>query len=278
MFDTNIAAVIETNENSVVVLSDTKSEQMPPKVVLNTAELNKAMFRLEKISNERELWEVNEYAASRKRLYELLTQCYDYYLEMKLGENKAIRDEYKKALSKFCEDKGYNFQSSTHDMNRIVKAAFGGSDRRRISAYAKALIAALTEGRNDNGDVHPLLVSDLTNWIESQGGVEEIRTGSKNLGMSRKEQAQAAAKYLGDKHHLGTVNADFKSYGLDINDSDKQMVLVVTYRVTGQLEINAIVKDKSAVDEALACHYKKEFKKNDSKNEKLVDKVEFETI
>jgi hypothetical protein len=34
------------------------------------------------------------------------------------------------------------------------------------------------------------------------------------------------------------------------------MLLVVTYRNTGQFEINAVVKDQLAVDAALACYYK----------------------
>jgi hypothetical protein len=254
MFDTISNAAIETNENSVVVTNDKQAEAP---VKSDNAGVNAALFTLTQMANERELWEANEYAASRKRLYQLLTQCYEYYITMKLGVNKAIRGEYKKALNDFCEQRGYNFKKTTHDMNVVVSAIFNGSTRSRISAYAQALRVALESGGiSDKGQAQAVLAVDLAAWIEKEGGVEEIRTGSKNSGMTQKEQAAVAAKVLDEKSALGSINADFKTFGLDTDDSDKQMVLVVTYRNTGQFEINALVKDNSAVKEALACYYK----------------------
>jgi hypothetical protein len=254
MFDSIINSETATNENTSVVSHDKQSVSAQTQV---NAGVVSAVFILTRISDERELWEQNEYAASRKRLYEVLTQCYDYYITMKLGADKAIRGEYKKALTDFCNDRGYNFNSTTHDMQRIVKAVFGGSDRRRISAYAQALVAALSGGGfNDKGEAVPVLTADLSSWIEEQGGIEEIRTGRKNSGMTRKEQAQAAAKALDESNSISKIDADFKTYGLDSNDYDKQMLLVVTYRNSGEFEVNALVKDQSAVNEALACYFK----------------------
>lgn len=257
MFDTNTIAAVETIETPVVVQNDNLANAAKASVTTDVSGVHKALFMLEQYSHDRESWEANEYAASRKRLYQLLTQCYEYYLTMKLGADKALRGEYKKALQDFCDLRGYKFQGKTHDMHRVVKAVFGGSDRRRISAYSQALIAALAAGAiNDQGQGQPVLSIDLASWIESQGGIEEIRTGSKNAGMTRNEQAEAASKALDNCNALATITADFKTYGLDTDDYDKQMVLVVTYRNTGQLEINAVVKESSAVKEALACHFK----------------------
>ena len=260
MYKTENIAVIETNYSSSVVLNDKQTEVLESETNVGVVS---AIFILDRISNERESWEQNEYAASRKRLYELLTQCYDYYITMKLGSDKVIRGEYKKALNDFCASRGYNFNSKTHDMHRVVKAVFGGSDRRRISAYAQALIIALSSGgTNDKGESISVLVSDLASWVEAQGGIEEIRTGSKNNGMTLKEQAEVASKMLDEKNAMTTIDADFKIYGLDSNDSDKQMLLVVTYRNSGQFEINAIVKDQSALNEALSRLYKEVKLKN----------------
>jgi hypothetical protein len=254
MYKTENIAVIETNYSSSVVLNDKQTEALKSEKNVGVVS---AIFILDRISNERESWEQNEYAASRRRLYEVLTQCYDYYITMKLGTDKLIRGEYKKALTDFCIERGYNFNSKTHDMQRIVKAVFGGSDRRRISAYAQALVAALSGGGfNDKGEAVTVMTVNLTSWIEDQGGIEEIRTGSKNIGMTRREQAQVAAKVLDESNSISTINADFKTYGLDSNDSDKQMVLVVTFRNTGKFEVNAVVKDHTAVNEALACYFK----------------------
>lgn len=263
MLDSIITSETETNENTSVVSHDTQSASTETTV---NAGVVSAVFILTRISDERESWEQNEYAASRKRLYEVLTQCYDYYITMKLGADKAIRGEYKTALTDFCNGRGYNFNRTTHDMQRIVKAVFGGSDRRRISAYAQALVAALSGGGfNDKGEAVAVLTVDLSSWIEEQGGIEEIRTGSKNSGMTRKEQAQVAAKALDEGNSISMIDADFKTYGLDSNDYDKQMLLVVTYRNSGQLEVNALVKDQSAVNEALVCYFKKnKLKKTES--------------
>ncbi len=253
MFDINNNANFEGNNSSAVVSHDTQAVSTGKQV---NAGVVSAVFILTRISDERESWEQNEYAASRKKLYALLTQCYDYYITMKLSADKAMRGEYKKALNDFCEERGYNFNSKTHDMHRVVKAVFGGSDRRRISAYAQALIAALSGGVNEQGETVAILTVDLASWIDNEGGVEEIRTGSKNSGMTRKEQAQVAAKTLDQSNTLSTIDADFKTYGLDCNDSDRQMLLVVTYRNTGKFEVNAVVKEKSALNEALACYFK----------------------
>jgi hypothetical protein len=250
--DSNIN--LETNNNTDVVQHDTRSSTADKQI---NAGVISAVFILNRISHERESWEQNEYAASRKRLYELLTPCYDYFLTMKLSADKAIRVSYKNALDTFCAERGYNFNSTTHDMQRVVKAVFGGSDRRRVSAYAQVLITALTSGGfNEKGEAVAVMTANLTSWIEDQGGIEEIRTGSKNSGMTRKEQAQVAAKKLDESDALSTIDADFKTYGVDSNDSDKQMLLVVTYRNTGKFEVNAVVKDHAAVNEALACYFK----------------------
>jgi hypothetical protein len=254
MFEFNNIATIEIPENSVVVTSD---KQSAAPIKTDNAGVNAALFTLTQMANERELWEVNEYAASRKRLYQLLTQCYEYYITMKLGTNKAIRGEYKKALNDFCEQRGYNFKKTTHDMNVVVSAVFNGSTRSRVSAYAQALrVALVSGGTDDNGQPRALLAVDLASWIEAAGGVEEIRTGRKNTGMTATARAKAAAQQLDEKPALGHFPADFKTYGLDTNDCDKQMVLVVTFRNTGQFEINALVKDNSAVREALVCYHK----------------------
>jgi hypothetical protein len=253
MFDINNTANFEGNNSTAVVSHDTKAVSAEKQV---NAGVVAAVFILNRISDERLSWEQNEYAASRKKLYALLTECYDYYITMKLSADKAMRGEYKKALNDFCDERGYNFNSKTHDMHRVVKAVFGGSDRRRISAYAQALIAALSGSVNQQGETVAVLTADLASWIDNKGGIEEIRTGSKNSGMTRKEQAQVAAKKLDQSNTLSTIDADFKTYGLDCNDSDKQMLLVVTYRNTGKFDVNAVVKDQSALNEALACYFK----------------------
>lgn len=41
----------------------------------------------------------------------------------------------------------------------------------------------------------------------------------------------------------------------DTNDVDKQMVLIATYRPTGEFDLHAVVKNDSAVTAALAAYF-----------------------
>lgn len=220
----------------------------------SNAGINRAVFTLERLETEREQWESTELAASRQRLYALLTECYGYYMTMKTDASADIRSQYKKALEAFVQVRGYSFLPTSHDMNRIVKSVFG-VDRRRVSAYSLALRAALVDGGKDSkGKCLPVPLGSLASWLEGKGGVEEVRMGSKNKGMTVSERAGVAKQAL-ETSVLMTITPDAKTVQFDTEDVDKMMVLVATYRPNGTLEVSTIVKNDSAVNAALACHY-----------------------
>jgi hypothetical protein len=87
-----------------------------------------------------------------------------------------------------------------------------------------------------------------------KGGVEEVRLGSRNQGMTATQRAGVAKTAL-KSSSLTTMKLDPRSVAFDTNDADKMMVLVVTYRPTGELEVNAVVKSDTAVNAALASYY-----------------------
>lgn len=87
-FSLNGAAVVA---NGVQI-----SEASKKAVAEQISGVNQAIFALEQLEAEREHWEANELAASHKRLYSLLTRCYQYYLDMKLSPSKAERDDKRK--------------------------------------------------------------------------------------------------------------------------------------------------------------------------------------
>lgn len=213
-----------------------------------------AGLKLEKLEADREQWENTELAASHRRLYVMLTECYSYYLTMKTDKSADVREQYKKALNTFIEVRKYNVLANTHDMNRIVKSVFG-VDRRRVSAYSLALRAALVAGGTDRtGKAIPVPSKELGNWLTQQGGVEQVRLGSKNKGLTATERAEVAKTAIRSSV-LMTVKPDVKTVPFDTDDVDKMMVLVATYRPSGELEISAVVKNESAVRSALACHF-----------------------
>ncbi|NDP63521.1 MAG: hypothetical protein GZ092_12945 [Polaromonas sp.] len=156
----------------------------------------------------------------------------------------AVRLQLRTALDKCLAEQGMKTQEKTNDMNRIVKAVFCGQDRRRVSAYAKALLAAAQEN---------VTVEELPDWITTNGGIEKVRLGTKAPGPAG--LATIAKDYLTD-NVLFTVepNADAALFGVD--DEDKPILLFATYRATGEIEINSVVKhDSSIATAAYAAYY-----------------------
>lgn len=210
---------------------------------------------LEGIAGERAAWERTEFAASRTRLYAILTKCYDFYLVLKSSDTaKGVRKQLADGLDSFIKSQGLRTLSKTHDMNKVVKAVFG-EDRRRVSAYAMALRAALVSGHEVDAKTAHVPADQLASWIEAKGGVEEIRLGSKNGGLSLKERADLASAAVEDEKPLMTFKPDPKTMPFGADDVDKRFVLLVTYRPTGELEVNTVVQHDSAVRAALAVYY-----------------------
>lgn len=205
---------------------------------------------LETLEAERQSWEGKELAASHARLYAILTDCYAYYLGMKAADSpKQLRVQMAKGLARFIAMRKLRTLDKTHDMNRVVKAVFG-EDRRRVSAYSMALRVALTAGPG----AQPLASAELAAWIAEKGGIEEIRQGSKNGGKSTAERVEVAMAAVMDKP-LMTFKPDAKAMSLGSDDADKMMVLVVTYRPTGDIEVNSVIKSGAVVKAALVAHY-----------------------
>lgn len=210
---------------------------------------NMPFFReLEVLESDRKKWEVTEMAASHARLYSILTGCYAYYCKMKAKDtNKNVRENMQSGLDAFAKKRGFVTQSNTNDMNRVVKVVFG-EDRRRVSAYSLALRVAFAYG---------VRAENLATWIKEKGGVEEVRKGaSSKPGMPLKQRA-AIAQQVVKSSALDTIKTDKMATLFSADDSDKMVVLVATYRATGELEIQGVVKTDSAVKAALAAYYSK---------------------
>jgi hypothetical protein len=94
----------------------------------------------------------------------------------------------------------------------------------------------------------------LSTWLEDQGGVEEVRLGSKNKGMTPKARAEKVETVVRAKK-LMTFAVDESVMQFDTNDNDKPMVLIATYRPTGEFDLHAVVKNDSAVNAAFAAYY-----------------------
>jgi|GEM_PF-412413 len=221
---------------------------VPVNIVLDTKSSNNSsdFDQLVALEQARTSWEHNELAASSRRLYMILTKAYGYYCEMKQNSNEVLRKQKLKALDQFVKERSYTFMPSTHDMTRVVKCVFG-VDRRRVSAYSIALREALRQ---------EIAAADLTQFIEINGGVEQIR-----LGFAKPLSASRRADSVRDQvlsNEIARIRIDPKFLLADADWADKQVILVATYLPTGELLINTVVKNDSAVNAALAAVYSNE--------------------
>jgi hypothetical protein len=132
--------------------------------LVNSSNLERALGdTIDRLVEERAQWESAELARSNERLYAVLKACYALHNTM-VGSD-SIAKALRKGLAIYIDAKKYVFSDSAPLMTKIVKCIFG-TDRRRVNAYATALIAAKNQ---------KVAVLELPAWLKRQGGVEEVR-------------------------------------------------------------------------------------------------------
>lgn len=230
----------ETSEElrARLLAARTDTEVVPPTIT----------ERLEDARKQRQQWEAAEHASSRKRLHYLLRLCYEICLDIVKQENKHERERRTGELILFVTNKE-QLRKRLPITQMAVLAVFGGQSKQRISAYGKTITVALTAGSGRD----PVLPEELADWIVSQGGVEEIRTGGKNAGVPPAQRAKLAQQDMNKV--LATVTVDQSDFAFDANDYDEDFVLIATYRSKGELEIKAVVRSDTAVTTARMAYY-----------------------
>lgn len=142
---------------------------MATKVKTETqAEFNKAyagtvLLSLNKLVQQREQFEQNEYARSNACLYEIHTGVYGNYVEAR--GNRGVLKATVKAMKAELELQGAKVQTNTTVLGLFVRYVFR-TDRQRAYNYTCALQAAIA------ADVKP---ANLAQYFTEQGGIEECK-------------------------------------------------------------------------------------------------------
>lgn len=256
------------NDTSTVPSIKLANLSVPATISVDNSSSQPAQTKLSAMEKARMSWETTELAASNKRLYSILKDAYSFYLVLKLDPIKETRAQYEKDLKNFSIERKYGFMPSTHDMTRVVKCVFG-VDRRRVSAYSIALREALRQC---------VSAADLVEFININGGVEQIRLGGSKPLSVKKRAEQAKDEVLAAD--LGNIKFDQHLFAGNPDWTDKQVVIVATYLPTGEFQANAVVRHDSAVNAALAAFYslqksaEREAVKSALENEKAADTAE----
>lgn len=231
------------NSGSELAQSISANVVQNDKIALATAHASGSVRNhFEQLAVEREAWESTVYRTNNEQLYVLLQKCYQTYQAMSVGDEEA--NNLRKGLNDYINTKGYKFHVGTHSLVKIVKCVFG-NDRRRVSAYGIVLRTALA--RN-------ISVLEIPDFIQSQGGVEEIRLAKSPNAMTAKLKAQAGAESV-QSSNLGVFASNSLASKLDAGNIGKTVVLICTWQADSSVIVRSVVQSDTAVNAALACHY-----------------------
>jgi hypothetical protein len=237
-----------------VVLNDTGMllEGPPPAPALEPEQGSKAIGKptvqsviaeLEAMESRRKTWQRGAYRQSNVALYKLLAECLAW---VQLDAAKEHRKARQAGLSEFLSTRGYDCKQSAQLATKIVRAVFGNLDRRIVSTYSLVIRTAQTQC------VKP---SDMVQWIEDRGGIQNIKLGRSQPEIGPKQRAALAAAFINEGAGLGLVKTEELSKLADADKAGGECVLVAYQRADGQFAVRALVRSRGAINAALVAHY-----------------------
>jgi hypothetical protein len=199
-----------------------------------------AYARIVALSDRRATWQNTVFKDSNDMLYGVLQGCYQLYADMlgKTPEASALRD----ALARLLKERNIVVRESTHTMTKIVRCVFDG-DRRRISAYSRALRAAFDK---------KVSAEKLAAFIYEAGGVEELRLGKPGTAVSPADKAQQVREAIKAKN-IGVFDASAAQ--LDQAAVGSLRILIATQDASSKFTVNAVISSASALNAALVAYY-----------------------
>ena len=199
----------------------------------------KPLFGLEE---KRIKWESGTYRTSNLELYGILAECLGYSSELSF-DNAKKRNA---ALEAFFKLRGYKYRAETPLATKVVRAVFGGIDRRRTSTYSLVLRQAIKE------KISPL---SLAKWIEDKGGIQEIKLGLSATYVSPSNKADKGKNYFNGKATIGNAKSELLSHVADAEHMGKACVLLAEQMPDGSFDIKAVVRASGAVNAAYTALY-----------------------
>lgn len=220
---------------STVVLNDEPKQDQP----------QPAAYELRSIEAKRIEWEEGVYRTSNAALYEVLAQCLSYCGEV----SHSIAKLRNAALMTFYRERGYRYNEDQPLVTRVVRAVFGGVNRRRISAYSLVLRQAQKE------DVP---YTRLAAWIEERGGIQEIRLSRSATFISPAKKVSIGKEYFEEKPDLGVVQSDWLSAEAGAKHMNEACVLLAKQQPSGAFTVHAVLRSPTVVKAAFSALYSKQ--------------------
>ena len=200
---------------------------------------------LYKLEEDRITWEQGVYRSSNQALYAVLANCLTFCGELALAEAK----QRSKALELFYKERGYKYKSEAPLATRVVRAVFGGVDRRRISTYSLVIRQAIKDC---------ISVSSFAEWVEEKGGIQEIRLGHSATFISPKAKAESAKEIVQGRSFLGYAKSELLSMEADPDFIGSACVLLAEQQADGSFGIRTVLRNSGLVNAAFVALYAKQ--------------------
>jgi hypothetical protein len=184
-------------------------------------------------------WENGAYVQANKQLYAVLARCYAF-LSQAEGEGSIKMGN---VLEKFYKERRYVYRRSTPLACRIVRAVFGNVDRRRISTYAIVIRQAINKR---------VEIADFADWIEMNGGVQEVRLGRSDTYVSKKDKAETVADKWDTLSTLCVADDKSLRMAKDEEFDNKHCLLIAKQNKDGTYTIKGVCHTNGIVEQAMA--------------------------
>jgi hypothetical protein len=226
-------AIALSNMPETVVLNDTNEP------VNGTYPLPKVLAELE---SERKTWEEGAYRTSNLALYAVLAKC----LAIATVDTTELIKQRNAGLEAFYTQRGYFYKKDAPITTRVVKAVFGTVDRRRLSTYSLVLREAIKQ---------KVLAADLAQWIESNGGIQEIRLSQSATFVKPAAKVELAKQQFDALPELASVKSEALSKLADGEFMGECCVLIAEQAANGSFVVRGITRAGGAVNAAFAALY-----------------------
>ena len=161
------STVTLTVDKKTTVVSHDNQTALP--VLKSDMTYSEATEHINALYKMRIQWESDQYRTSCTQLYELLRECYRVAMHEDIDN---LDSSLRRCIEDQCQRKMLKILKSTTIEAKIVRSVFESlNNRQRVSAYAIVIQAAKLANVN---------VDEFVDWLELQGGVEEVRLSKAN--------------------------------------------------------------------------------------------------
>jgi len=221
--------------SSVVVQND----EITLTPLVTAKPLTKVLADLE---SERETWEQGAYRTSNLALYTVLAKC----LAIAQADTPELAKQRNAGLEAFYKQRGYSYKKDAPPATRVVKAVFGAVDRRRLSTYSLVLREAIKQ---------KVLATQLAEWIEQNGGIQEIRLSQSATFVKPATKVEIAKQQFDTLPELASVKSEALSLLADGDFMGECCVLIAEQAANGSFVVRDFTRAGGAVNAAFAALY-----------------------